>query len=327
MKNIIFVILILVLGIIVVRQQREISLLKHMAEESTDARPNPPTALPAPAPVIPVEPSMPMPAMKIPAVSQNSQPAPVATSPQKPSNMFSAMGSMMTNPAMREMLRTQSETQLAMQYSSLYAYLDLPPDNLQALRELLMNRQMALMDAGLALMGGDAPPEKRKQNAKELEDTKTAFDKEIEKLLGAQDYDVFKQYEDTQAERTQVETFKRSIADSADALTDQQVSDLVFAMHSARTNLHVSHSRTDDSPRPSELTEGRMTEALKHMDQLQSQYVETASKILTPAQFTQFQNFMAQQRALQEMGVKMAAKMFGQGAPAAESAAGRPIAP
>ncbi len=52
-----------------------------------------------------------------------------------------------------------------------------------------------------------------------------------------------------------------------------------------------------------------------------------AATILTPPQLEQFKANQKQQRAMQEMGMNMAAKMFGQGKAAPVSAQPGPAAP
>jgi len=55
---------------------------------------------------------------------------------------------------------------------------------------------------------------------------------------------------------------------------------------------------------------------------LQEQYATRAAAILTPSQLEQFKAGLKQQQAMQEMGMQMATKMFGQ--PAKETSTTNP---
>jgi len=60
------------------------------------------------------------------------------------------------------------------------------------------------------------------------------------------------------------------------------------------------------------LTEERIAEIVKQLDQVQQRYAERAASILNPAQLEQFKKFQQQWATLQAAGLKMAAQMFGQ---------------
>jgi hypothetical protein len=229
--------------------------------------------------------------------------------------MMAGFGSMMTNSAMKEMMRAQSKVQLDAQYDRLFKFFNQPEAVIDGVKELLLDRQMALMSAGLAFMSGDVSADERKRKADELKTVKESFDKKIEDLLGTADYDAFKQYEATQQERTQVEMFKHSIASSAEPLTDQQEYDLVNAMYQIRTNAPLSAlSRNDDTPPdPADFSAEKVEEMLKQLDGMRGQYATTAQKYLSPAQSAEFQKFLQQQKQMNEMGLRMAAQMFGAG--------------
>lgn len=261
------------------------------------------------------------------APSTPAAPAVAPTAPARPSqpglgDFMKNVGSMMTNPAMKELVRSQTKMQLEMQFERLFKYLDLAPEQLTALKDLLMERQMALVDGGMAFMSGDVPPEERRRKAEEMKSIKEAYDKKVAQLLGAEGYEAFKQYEDTQPERMQAELFKRSIASSGEPLTDQQEYDLVSAMHTARTNAPPSPltQNKDTLPEPGQFTEENVKKTLESLEAMQAQYATSAQSILTPAQFTEFEKFMKQQKQMNEMGIRFAAQMFG-GTPAAPPAA------
>ena len=213
---------------------------------------------------------------------------------------------MFKDPQMKEMIRAQQKMMLDQMYGGLYKTLGLSSTDEDALKKLLLDRQMALTDVGLAAMGGsDTTP--AEGDAKTV---KASYDKQIQDFLGAQGYQLFQDYDQTVAERTEINLFKQSL--SADtALTDQQESDLIAAMYANRKALPNSPLLNAQTGNPSQLTEDGMAEAMKVQEQLQKQNADSATAILNPAQMEQFTKFQQQMSAMQAAGMKMAAQMFG----------------
>ena len=228
---------------------------------------------------------------------------------QAHTNLFAGFAKMFKDPQMKEMIRAQQKMMVGQMYGSLYKELGLSPTDEEALKKLLEDRQMALMDVGLAAMGESGTDSK--QTTEDTKTLKAQYDKQIEDLLGPQAYSAFQQYDQTVAERVQVNLFKQSL--SADnALTDQQENERVEAMYQARKALPESSLLNGQTRDPSQLTEDGIAQALKVQEQLQKQYADSAASILTPAQLDQFTKFQQQMSAMQAASMKMASQMFGQ---------------
>lgn len=314
------------LAAVVVFQQMQITdLRKQLAERPEVERIVEKAVVPAPAPSVASKRAVATrtekdePAEVTPAAVPAKTPAVAASAGNESKSkggmgeFIAGIGSMMTNPAMKQMIRAQSKMQLDMQYERLFKFLNKPAATTEALKELLMDRQMAMMDVGMSFMSGKSTPEERKAQAAQIKAMQEASDKKIADLLGPDDFDAYKQYENTQPERMQVDMFKHSLASSGEPLTEQQEYDLVNAMYSARTNAPAMNRmmKQDEMPDPAQFTGAGMTNMMAQMDAVQKQYAATAEKILTPAQNQQFQKYMEQQKAMNEMGMKFAAQMFG----------------
>jgi hypothetical protein len=215
---------------------------------------------------------------------------------------------MMKNPQMKEMIRGQQKFALEGMYGSLSKYLTLSTNDMNALKELLLDRQMALVDAGMSMMNGTGTDQK--QAAEDAKTVKAEYDKKISDLLGTQDYTVFQDYEKSAADRMSVQMFKGSLPADA-TLTDQQEESLVAAMAEERKALPTTSMVNNQSPDPSKFTEEGIAEALKQMEQLQQRDAERAATILTPAQLDQFTKFQQQMNSMAAAGMKMAQQMFG----------------
>jgi DNA topoisomerase VI subunit A len=83
-------------------------------------------------------------------------------------------------------------------------------------------------------------------------------------------------------------------------------------MAEERKTMPASSFLNSREPDPTQLTEERIAEILKQMEEMQKRYADRAATILSPAQFQQFTKWQQQMSAMQTMGLKMAAKMFKQ---------------
>ena len=289
-------------------QNRQIARLKaQLAPTAVERAKAPPVSAaekPVPEPATPAHPVEPV---SVPAPEAAPPPAAPASA-STTSNYFAGLAGMMKNPQMKEMIRAQQKVMLDRMYGSLSSYLNLPADKLGALKEVLSDRQMALVNAGLTVMAGSESD--RKQAIEESQAIKSDYDKKIQELLGPQDYPLFQQYDQTTNERMSVQMFKDALPTDA-ALTDQQEDNLIAAMYQERKALPASSLMNNQNADPSQLTEERIAEATKQMEQLQQRYADRAAAILTPVQLEQFTKFQQQLSSMQTAGLKMAAQMFG----------------
>jgi len=221
---------------------------------------------------------------------------------------FAGLAEMMKNPQMKEMVRAQQKVAMDKLYGPLSKYLNRSTNDMEALNELLLQRQMAMVDAGMSAMSGSAADQK--QAAEDAKTLKAEYDKKISDLLGSQDYPVFQDYEKTASERMSIQMFKDALPADA-ALTEQQENSLITAMYEERKALPATSLMNSQSADPSQFSEERIAETLKQMEQLQQRYAERATTILTPTQLDQFTKFEQQMSSVQEAGMKMAAQMFG----------------
>jgi hypothetical protein len=249
------------------------------------------------------------------AISQIS-PQPLASGSSPVSTNKSPMAGiaeMMKNPGMKDMMRAQMQGQVDLSYDALFKYLQLPDADMQTLKGLLLDKQMARVNLSLEMMTGTATPDARKAVSKRIKDADAGCDAQIKTLLGDDAYAVYQSFEETQPERTQVNLFKKSLS-PGDQLTEEQEDRLIRAMYDERTRSAGSTKgrKDDEVPDPSLFTPEQIAKTLKDSAKLQEQYVSAATSILKSGQLAQFKNSQKQQQAMQEMAMNMGAKMFGE---------------
>lgn len=238
---------------------------------------------------------------------------PAAAAAPTDESPLAGFAGMVKNPAMRDMIRAQQKGHMDMIYGALFKYLQFSGGDLDALKALLLDRQMALVDLSLGMMDSAATPASRKAAADRIKEVTADYDARIKEFLGDENYAVYQSFEATQPDRMQVTLYKGTL-NAADALTEEQEDNLIRAMHDARTNFSFSVAGFGDKQGmdPEQLTPELISKLLAEQAKLQEQYTVRAATILTPSQLEQFKASQKQQQAMQEMGMKMAAKMFGQ---------------
>src|SRR5580704_6510791 len=186
-KNIwIGVLLVAVVGLaaLVGFQSQQIAALKEQEQRMVDLDREMAKAARTPAPA-PVE-EAPVPEAKpVEPVAESAPIAPSAPAGGTTNSPLAGFAEMMKSPQMKEMMRAQQKMAIDGMYGSLSKYLNLSTNDMAALKELLLQRQMALMDAGMSMMSGSgADP---KQAAANAQSVKADYDKQIQDLLGTQD--------------------------------------------------------------------------------------------------------------------------------------------
>ena len=229
-----------------------------------------------------------------------------------PAMLMAGLTQMLKSPAMKNMVRGQQKVAIDMQYGQLFPFLNLAPEKLDALKEMLADRQMAFMDQGLDMMSPGGSQEDREAKAAALAATKQEYDRKIADLIGPENNSLYSQFEETQPERVQVQMFKQSLS-GTDTLTPEQEHELIRAMYEERQSLGTeAPGGTAANPAAPPLTEEAMQQALERMQALDDRYTQRAETVLSPAQMEQFRKSGQQQRSMQQMGLKMAAQMMGQ---------------
>ena len=236
---------------------------------------------------------------------QTAEPSPVPEA-----NVMQQLAGMMDTPEMKEAIRLQQQNAMNMMYGGLFDYLGLDEEGRASLEELLLDRQMAMMAFGLQGMNGRLTPEERSEQMAQMQSVKKSYEQKIREALGAEDYAVFEEYEQTQPERMQLMQFKQTLP--ADyALSTAQEHELILAMNDARTQYVFSVDMAGLESNPSQLTEETVEGISRDFEQLNRIYEERAAALLNEGQQKAFAAFLQQQLVMQRAGMKMAVKMFG----------------
>ena len=223
------------------------------------------------------------------------------------------MADMLKTPGMKDAIVQQNLAQLDMIYGKLYDRLNLDGREKQDFKDLLSDRMRAEVDLSMQMMSGDASGEKSASAGQAILKARTESDQRIRTFLNNEaDYQTFQKWEETKPERMILGMAATTFAETGEPLTVAQEDQLVSAMHAARTQVRS----VPDMSKPENFTPGnlspQMTErVLASFDAQAAQVAAGAAVYLSPTQQEALKAFQKQQRAMQEMGLKMSAAMVG----------------
>ncbi len=247
---------------------------------------------------------------KKPAAFSGKPGAPGASSPG--SEAGSALRKMMETPGMRDMMRKQQEMQVEMTYGPLFKRLNLDDTEKENFRQILSNRASNQTEAGLKLMDANITEADRKKIVTDMDVQKKQSDADIQKFLNnGDDYKTFQSWEDTRAERMQLQMGESQFSDAP--LSDEQREQLIKLMADARKQPGTSVPDLNEARNlnMANLTEEAITRQLQSHDATDGRVLQQAASFLSPPQVQALKKMQEQSRSMMEMSLKMTGQMFG----------------
>ena len=170
-----------------------------------------------------------------PAATAEVEPAaaeePAAQRPRGNNNNRPNFAALMNNPEFARAMTLQQRAALDSRYAALFKQLKLPPEQLEKLKSLLVERQNARMDVMLAAReNGMNPRESRDELRKLTDEAQAEVDANIKASLGESVYNQYQNYENTQSQRSLVSQLDQRLAYSSTPLSEHQSAFLVKAL-------------------------------------------------------------------------------------------------
>lgn len=146
---------------------------------------------------------------------------------------------LLENPEAQRLMAVQQRGALDQRYGALFRYLNLPPDQLERLKDLLVERQTAAVDVlAAARSQGLNNRENRGEIRSLLEAAQAEVDESIRALLGESGYQRYQYYNATQPQRAAVDRLEQRLSYSTLPLShsqSEQLVQLLAAKPSSRT--------------------------------------------------------------------------------------------
>jgi hypothetical protein len=233
---------------------------------------------------------------------------------EKPSSMGGFVAEMMEDPEMRKFIRDQQRQMMDPLYQPLFKQLGLTAEEAGVFKDYLVDTQMKGAEKATALFGGSATDRAKAVAAMtaEQEESKQV----IREFLGEEGYAQYEDYQQTLAERAQLNQFRVQNAGSEHPLTDEQMEWLLVLMKEEKQSLAAATGQPmpgagDDPARMEALLSGEGVEQFLQMQEtLNSQVYQRATEGLSPEQMEDFGRFQTNQLQMMRMGMSMARKMF-----------------
>ncbi len=221
------------------------------------------------------------------------------------------MREMMSNPAMKEMVKSQQKGIMESVYGDLINAFEFGDEERKHFMNLLVERQLAGMDEGMQMMSVKSV-EEREALAASAEEKKDVITEQIKTFLnGGEDYDRFEVYSKQMPERQQMTGLKAAMEAAGAPLESEKVESLVEVMHEARTSFPFDHDFNNEADMDvSKLTSANVNRFVEQSQQLNRSILERAGEILDETQLGIFQTTQEQMTQMQKMSMEMAAKMF-----------------
>lgn len=227
--------------------------------------------------------------------------APAATkakADKKDPGVLGNMAGMMQDPKMRDAMRAQQKFMLGQLYGPLFKKLQLTPEELDQLKEILVDKQMA----GLAMLG----PNDAKSKLAALLDARKQTELAMKDLLADDQYKLCQDYEATIGERMALNQINQTFTDPTMALDDAQQEELITLMVDERGKLKIPTPNEQQEAWANGIPSDVALEKLSQQQEtLNTRVYERSAEILSDAQRTALKSQLDNQLQMQKVGIQM----------------------
>lgn len=204
-------------------------------------------------------------------------------------------GAMLNNPEAQKLMAVQQKGALDSRYSSLFKQLNLSPADLEKFKNLLVEKQSAVMDVMAAARSeGLTGRENRDQIRELVQNAQNEVDNTIRSTLGDAAYSQYQNYEATQPQRAVVSQLEQRLSYSPTPLTDTQSQQLVQIL--AQTSPTTTNEGNGGRPLVA-LGSAGGGGMFFGGPTITADAVNRAQGVLTPEQLTALQSLQQEQQA------------------------------
>jgi hypothetical protein len=195
---------------------------------------------------------------------------------------------LMANPEFAAAMTVQQRAALDARYADLFKKLNLPPDQLEKFKSLLVERQNVRMDVMVAAReSGLNPRENREELRKMTDEAQAEVDAAIKTSLGESVYHAYQDYDATQPQRSLVNQLDQRLGYTSTPLNVTQSDFLVNALAATGT--------AEQGGGPGNWGGGGSRAVIT------DEVIQQARSVLTPAQVSALQQLQTEQQAQQKV--------------------------
>jgi len=221
----------------------------------------------------------------------------------------------MQDPQTKKFIREQQRMMMDQLYAPLVKQMEMSPEEADQFKNKLAENMMKGAEKASSMFGGDASTNRAELMSSISEDQKNS-EEELKALLGESRYALYKDYQLTVAERTQLNQFKLT-GGLQTALTDDQTEQLLTIMKEEKQSVTSKGGQAlaDLSQKKGAmqgmLSDEQIDKMLEAQTEVNERVYNRANELLAPDQMQAFGKFQTNQLQMMRMGMSMARKMFG----------------
>jgi hypothetical protein len=241
------------------------------------------------------------------AEAKTEKPAAEASAAKKKDSPLKGLMKMMSDPSMREMMKSQYAMQIDFTYSDLFDELNLSKEDREKFKNLLIDRQADIASSAEFFINNDLSPEEKAAQQKIFDEKNKTAEAAVKAFFKTpEDYDKFQRYEDSQQERLSLSQFRGALTQQGMSLSEQQESDLMAAMYKERKSFKFDVDFANQKPENlAHMTPENIQSFAEKSTQLMDNQVLAAEKILDEKQMGAYRTHIDSQKKMQEMGMQM----------------------
>jgi len=217
---------------------------------------------------------------------------------------------MTQNPSFKAGIRESMKNTNETLYGPLFKALDLSPEKLEKLKDLLADYQADIIVISQGILSVSTQ-EEGTELQKRYDNTLDAYKTKFNELLGNADYKKYQAYQDRLNERYVVSMFMETLS-SDEKLTENQQQGLIESLYKEREDVY---SELDYDPKKLEafifMNDDSIARRMKATEEIHSRALENAEGFLSASQYEQLKNYLKQQREIEEESLKLAVQQFG----------------
>ena len=225
-------------------------------------------------------------------------------------NMGKALSKMMSDPAMKEMMRSQQKSMIETMYGRLFKEMNLTPEERQKFSELLLDQQTKAMEAGMGLFEeGGLTNVTQSVQAQQKES-----EEQLKALLGEERFTQYQEYQKTVGDRMQLDQLRRQMETAGTPVQDEQLQQLLALTKEERERVPAPFPQDAQGAAANmeRMVSGEfMEKQMAWQEEINRRVLERATTVLTPDQLKAYEQFQTQQINMQKLGLKMMKGMFG----------------
>ena len=254
-----------------------------------------------------------LPATPEPPISAPDQQTPFKMQAGNPKG--GGLANMLKDPHMKDMMRKQAEAMFDMMYGELMQQLNLPEDRAAELKQMMLDRNWALQEAGIAMISGDLSPEERAAKAEEIEHMQQEQDNKIADYLGPTGKQAYDYYNSTIEERQFLNQFSPQLTTPM----DPQARDSIIRIMKEEKDNHPFTGKLDQDDITGSMdflqnmSKESFEQHMKEEAELDQKIAQRVSPYFSTDDYKKFVIQQAQHRQMQQAGMQMAMSMFGDG--------------